>query len=221
MSNARTNDRLILGAEPRVHLLPPEVLAQRHARGVRRALGLGVVGVLVIIVAATGAATLVANEAQSQLEAERDTTVQLLSQQSKLSDVRTVQQQVSLVQAAQQVGASTEIDWKAYLEKVQATLPANVTITSVTVDSASPLAQYSQPTAPLQGARVATLSFAATSPTLPQVPAWLTGLSSLTGFADATPGSVALDPATGTYTVDITMHINDAAFDKRFVTKEK
>ncbi len=89
------------------------------------------------------------------------------------------------------------------------------------VDSASPLALYAQSTAPLQGARVATISFAAKSPTLPEVPAWLNALATLPGFADATPGSVTLDATTNVYTVNITMHVNDAAFDNRFDPKEK
>ena len=41
-------------------------------------------------------------------------------------------------------------------------------------------------------------------------------LATLPGFADATPGSVMLDETTNPYTVNITMHVNEAAFDKRF-----
>lgn len=220
MSRQSKSDILIIGGEPRVDLLPPEVRKERQARVVRRRLGLGVIGVLLIVVLGAGAATALAIQAQAQLLAEQARTGELLAEQGKYMEVRTVQQQVGLVRAAQQVGASTEINWKDYLLKVQATLPAGVTIDTVNVDSASPMAIYMQPTAPLQGARVATVSFTAKSAMLPDVPTWLTALTTLPGYADALPDSVTLDETTGIYTVSITMHVSDAAFAQRFVEEK-
>jgi hypothetical protein len=67
---------------------------------------------------------------------------------------------------------------------------------------------------------VATLSFTAKSPTLPEVPAWLNSLAGLPGYTDASPSSVSLDNK-GVYTVIITMHINQAAYTNRFAAKGK
>jgi hypothetical protein len=212
---------LILGGMPRVSLIPPEVLDGRKARGVRRALLWGVLGVLLITVAAIGGTALLGLKAQAGLADAQAQTGELLAEQGKYVEVKKTQNDVDLAQAAQQVGASTEIDWKDYLDKVQATLPADAALKSVAVNSATPLATYEQPTAPLQGSRVATLVFQATSPVLPVVPTWLASLATLPGFSDATPDSVTLDDTTHQYTVTITMHIDDAAFDKRFQTKEK
>lgn len=221
MSRATSGEMLTIGGEPRVDLLPPEVQKERKGKVTRRRLGLGVIGVLAIVVVGTGAATALAFQARTQLLAEQAGTADLLAQQTKYIEVRKVQDRVDFVKVAQQVGASTEIDWKKYLDDVQATLPAGVTIDTVNIDSATPLAIYTQPTAPLQGARVATVSFTAKSATLPDVPTWLNALATLPGFADALPGSVTLDEATGAYTVSITMHINDAAFAQRFIVKGK
>ena len=124
------------------------------------------------------------------------------------------------IQAAQQVGTSTEINWRSYLISVQATLPPNVTLDSVNIDSATPFASYTQASAPLQGERIATLSFTAISSTLPQVPQWLIALATLPGYADANPGSVNRTEF-GSYSVNITMHINHAAFTNRFATAVK
>ena len=220
MSRTAKADLLQVGGEPRVDLLPPELLAQRKAIGMRRRLGLGVILVLVLVIGGVGLATVHTLQAQLNLLAEQSRTQGLLVQQKKYVEVRKVQDEVSSLEAAQQVGTSTEIDWKKYLTAVQATLPANVTLNIVKIDSASPLAEYAQSTIPLQGARVATLSFTANSPTLPEVPAWLDSLTSLPGYTDASPGSVTRDDA-GAYTVDITMHINEAAFTKRFAAKGK
>ncbi|MGN6426709.1 hypothetical protein [uncultured Leifsonia sp.] len=218
---SQKRDELVIGAEPRVDLLPPEVLAARQSRSTRRALGLGVIGVLVLTLGAIGGSSLLAASANQDLVAAQNRTTDLLTQQQKYMEVRKVQDQVKVVQAAQQVGASTEIDWRDYLVKVQQTLPPEVSLKVITVDSASPLAAYAQSTAPLQGARIATLSFTADSPTLPQVPSWLDSLAKLPGFVDAVPGSVTLDQQSKTYTVNIVMHINQDAYTKRFGTEEK
>lgn len=212
---------LVVGGEPRVDLLPMEVRAQRRASSTRRSLGYGVAATVVVVALAGGGAAALSISAQANLATSQAETGTILAQQTKFLDVRQVQDQVALATAAQQVGASTEIDWKSYLDKVQATLPANVVITTVNVDSATPLALFSQATAPLQGARVATVAFTATSPTLPQVPEWLVALAKLPGFADATPGTVTLDTTANSYTVNMTMHINQDAFDKRFAAKGK
>jgi Tfp pilus assembly protein PilN len=220
VSRLAKSDVLKVGGEPRVDLLPPELLAQRNAAVNRRRLGLGVVLVIAVVLGGVVLASFQALQAQANLAVEQSRAQTLLVQQKKYVEVRKVQDEVSSLKAAQQVGTSTEIDWKNYLTAVQATLPANVTIDIVTIDSATPLLPYGQSTVPLQGVRVATLSFTANSPTLPEVPAWLDSLASLPGFTDASPGSVTRD-ASGNYTVDITMHINQAAFSKRYAAQGK
>lgn len=214
------DDDLVIGGPPRVDLLPPEVRARKKSRAHRRSLLLGVAGAVALMLMGVGAASLLSLQAQSQLQAEQQRTTRILTEQGKYVGVRKMQEQVTLVQAAQQVGASTEIDWKSYLDSIQATLPANVVVKTVTVDSATPLAIYQQATAPLQGGRVATISFTAATPSFPELPAWLTALRTLPGYADAAPDSATLDTTSGTYTVSITMHVNADAFDERFSAKK-
>ena len=211
---------LTVGGESRVDLLPPEVRSARKAKIVHRQLGL-VVFLLVILMA--GGIALVraqAIQAQVNLSIEQANTTSLLTEQRKFGQVQKIRNAIASIQAAQQVGTSTEINWEQYLTYVQATLPPNVTIDTVNIDSATPFAPYTQATAPLQGSRIATLSFTAKSSTLPEVPAWLNALTTLPGYADASPGSVTRN-VTGTYSVSITMHINQAAFTHRFATVGK
>ncbi|WP_105033360.1 hypothetical protein [Cryobacterium aureum] len=221
MRRRTKDDVLVIGGDQRVDLLPPEVRAERRGQQQRRRLTIGVVGVAVVVALLVGSASAIAHTAQLNLASEQARTATLLTEQGQYFAVRALQNQVTLTEAAQRVGASTEIDWKTYLDAVQNTLPRSVAITSVQVDSATPLAAYTQATAALQGSRVATVSFTATSTVLPDIPAWLTALGRLDGFADALPGSVALDQTTGSYTVTISMHINDSAFAHRFDPTEK
>lgn len=222
MRRSLKEDALVIGGDQRLDLLPPEVRAERRGQQQRRRLTAGVIGVAVIVALGVASASALALTAQANLAGEQARTATLLTEQGQYFTVRALQNQVTLTQAAQRLGASTEIDWKAYLDAVQNTLPSSVAITTVQVDSATPLAAYAQATAPLQGLRVATVSFTATSTVLPDIPAWLSALATLDGFADALPGSVTLDQVTGVYTVTITMHVNDIAFAHRFnPTEEK
>lgn len=211
----RSTPSSALGGEPRVSLLPSEVNDLNRARSVRRRLIGATVGVLVLVVVAVGGVIVLSTLSATALDSARLTSQGLLEREAEFTELRTIKQQIALIEAGQIVGASTEIEWKGYLVKLQATLPAGVVINSVTIDSASPFADYGQSSAPLQGSRVATLSFAAISPTIPDIPDWLDGLGTLVGFVDAVPDSVSLQPD-GTYQVNMTMHINSDAYSNRF-----
>lgn len=213
-------ETLNIGGESRVDLLPAEVRAKRRAKVARRRLGFAVFLVALLMVGGMALVRAQAQQAETNLAIAQANTQSLLLQQRRYSEVRTVQERVDMIHSAEQIGTSTEINWEQYLTLVQATLPANVSLGTINIDSETPLAPYAQATAPLQGARIATLSFTATSSTLPQVPVWLDALMTLPGYADASPGSVTRD-ATGGYSVNITMHINQAAFTNRFATAVK
>jgi len=211
---------LIVGGESRVDLLPPEVRHARKAKVIHRRLGFLVFLVIILMIGGVALVRAQAIQARVNLSIEEANTTSLLIQQRKYGQVQRVQNEIQSIQAAQQVGTSTEINWEQYLTSVQATLPTNVTLDTVNIDSATPFAPYTQATAPLQGSRIATLSFTARSSTLPEVPAWLNALTTLPGYADASPGSVTRNDS-GTYSVNITMHINQAAFTHRFVAVGK
>ena len=220
MSRKSRMHNLAVGQESRVDLLPPELRIKRKAKVVHRRLGFLVFLVAVLVAGGIALGHAQAVQAKLTLSIEQSNTRALLIQQRKYGEVQLIQKQVASIQAAQQVGTSTEIDWQKYLISVQSTLPPNVTVDSVNIDAATPFATYAQASAPLQGARIATLSFTARSSTLPQVPQWLVALATLRGFADANPGSVTRNE-NGTYAVNITMHINQAAFSNRFATAVK
>ena len=215
MNRAVVDDELIIGGEPRADLLPPEVKAGLRGKALQRGLLVAVVAVVVLVAGVVGVATWQAMQGQASLLAAQSRTAELLTEQSQYLEVRQVQDAVATTIAAQQVGGSTEIDWKDYLQRVRAVLPSNVGIDSVTIDAATPLAPYGQATAPLQDVRVATLTLLVTSPTLPGVPDWLRGLRELPGYADASPSAITLTE-TGAYQVSVTLHINDEAYSGRF-----
>lgn len=220
MSRVMKNTNVVVGGESKVDLLPQELKDKRKGKVLHRRLGFFVVLVAVLLTGASALVRAQAVQAKVDLSIEQSNAQSILLQQRKYGEVQKIQKEADTIQAAQQVGTSTEINWKNYLISVQATLPPNVTLDSVSIDSATPFASYAQASAPLQGERIATLSFTAISSTLPQVPQWLIALATLPGYSDANPGSVNRTE-TGTYSVNITMHINQAAFTNRFATAGK
>jgi hypothetical protein len=203
-----------LGAAPRVSLLPPELGQRNKALGTQRGLRLLMFAVVVLTVAAIGGAWYLSFTSQLALSGEQKRTQELLLEQQKYADVQYAVNMVDVGEAALRVGGSTEIDWQDYLGRLQASLPAGVALNTFSVDASTVTSQYPQSSIPLQGARIATLQFSATSATLPEIPDWLNRLRDLPGYVDANPGSVALDDSRG-YLVSITMHIDAQAYSNR------
>lgn len=210
---------MTIGGEARVDLLPTEVRADRRSALQVRRVWLGVAGIAVLAVIATSTATIYAKSANMTLAATQNQTTSLVSQQGQYSAVSTIQGEVALIDAARHVAGSTDIDWPSYLQGVQATIPAGMTLSQIGIDSASPILAYPQATTPLQGQRVATLTLAATSSSLPSVTTWLSNMTSLLGYVDAEPGIVSLD--SGVYTANVTLHVNQKAFSGTFTKKDK
>lgn len=214
--SGRSGGGLVIGGPARADLLPPEVGAAAQGRVARRnAIALVVLAVLVVVAAYAGA-TFLALGAQAQLDAASQRTQELVTEQAKYAEVRQVTAMLATAAAAKQVGMSTEIDWEDYLTDIQASLPAGTLVTNVVAETATPLTDFNQPSVPLQGDRIGELTFTATSPSLPDVEAWLQALSKLDGYVDASPGSISLNEETGTYEVAIKMHINKDALLLRF-----
>ena len=214
-------DRLVIGGPARANLLPPEVGLAAEGRAMRRkAIALIVVAILIAVAAYAGA-TVVTIASQVQLAAANDRTAELMKEQSKYVVVQQVTAMLDAAAAAQRVGTSTEIDWKKYLDEIQASLPAGTLVTNFRAETSTPLLEFVQPTVPLQGSRMGELSFTATSQALPDVESWLIALSKLPGYVDASPGTITLDEKEGIYLVSITMHINKDALLLRYDEKAK
>jgi len=212
----QSGGRLIVGGPARANLLPPEVGIAARGRAMRRSASALVVLSLFLVIAGFAGASVLALVEQGKLDAANVRTDELVQEQSKYSEVQRVNSMLLAANAAQQVGTSTEIDWKAYLVSIQKSLPSGTLVTNVSADTATPIVDFAQPSVPLQGDRIGELRFTATSTSLPDVETWLEALAKLTGYVDATPGSVTLNAVTTLYEVTITMHINTDALLLRF-----
>lgn len=219
MSALNKSGVLVVGGPPRAELLPPEVAQGVRARALRRSLVALVI--LVVAVTATGVvgATIAAGASQLLLAAEIEKGNQLLKDQGEYAEVRQITTMISKAKEGLELGSATEFRWKDYLAELAASLPAGTSVTNIGAALATPTTPYLASTIPLQGDRIGELTFTATSPTLPDIELWLNGLTTVTGFVDATPGSVTRDES-GTYTVNIVMHVNSDVFDNPYSRSE-
>ena len=211
--------KLVLGASPRVDLLPPEVADRKKGAALRRSIVIGVVGALVISAGGYAIASWQSIQAGVNLESARVETASLLSQQAEFNEVRTLSTQRDVITDARQVSALTEIDWSAFYSEILPTLPAGTVIDSFVVESSSPIREFPVSTIPGQGARAAKITFAITSPNLESIAGWLVTLKAFPGYANATATPASKD-AGGVYTSTITMNVTDSRFTKRFAPPE-
>lgn len=206
-----------LGAPPRVSLMPPELGERNRQLGIQRSLRAVMVLVLVLVLAAVGGVWYLSFNSTLALVAENERTLELQVQKQSYREIQEAMTDVSLGAAAIQVGGSTEIDLLDYLSKLQASLPEGVRLDVFKIENSSIMSIYPQSDIPLEGPRIATLTFTAISPGLPEIPVWLDGLRELPGYVDAVPNSVTLEGEG--YTVNITMHIDARAYSYRMQTE--
>jgi hypothetical protein len=205
---------LRIGGEPRVHLLPPQVVARKKAKVLRRRLGLGIIGVLVVVGVAGGLAELASVSAASALISAQSETTAILQQQAKYGDVLKVKADAASILSSQKLSTAQEISWKPFVASFQKTLPAGASITSITAGVDVPFGVPPTGSTPLAGPGVATVT-ATVAMTQAEISGWLDTLPGIKGFVDATPNSVTLSPD-GSYAVAITMHLDKDALANRF-----
>lgn len=216
---------LTVGGTPRADLLPPEIRAAYKGKAVVRMLVILSVVVAVVVAGGVGYATIRSITSQAVLLLERDRSLDLLARQLDYAEARQIANKVDEAILARTVGTATEIDWRAYLDEVSATLPDGVGLTKLVIAPVAASEAGSEGAAlaenPLQQAAVATITITATSLTVPDVEAWFDDLAGITGFAGiAPPATVAGSPAEG-YIVGLELLVNDKAFLLRFQNDEE
>jgi len=206
--------RLVLGASPRVDLLPPEVAERKRGAAVKRSVVMGVVGAIVLSAGAYAFASWQAVEASMAYDQAQTETNSLLAQQNEFAAVRTLTTQLATVNDAQQIGAMTEINWNDFYGRVVPTLPADLSIDSFAVESSSPTVDISPSTAPGQGAHVARATFNAITGNLASAQSWVVNLKNLPEYGGALATSITREE--GFYRVTVFLLITDAAYTDRY-----
>lgn len=215
----KARDVLVIGGEPRVHLLPAEIQVQKQGRAKRRGLVFALVAVVTTVVLGFALATLSLLVSNASLASETARAAGLLAASNKYGMVVQYQHHMNDITLAQPIAVKGEIDWQPFIQSLQQTLPSTMMITnlSASIDSARDAAAVA--TAPLQGSHVATIKINANDSTM-TISDWLDNLKTINGFVDATPGGVSRDASTGHYLVQVSLHVDLKALSNRFQEKK-
>lgn len=208
---------LVLGGEPRVNLLPPEVHAQVKQRATRRMLGLLVVLAVAAVAGGYVAVQLRAVVASAELVAAQQRTQDLLSEQAKYAEATKTSGMVKVALDARTLALSNEVLWSDLIDHIRGVLPADATLDSAKMTAHLPWEAEMATQGPLRAPRVATVEFVVKSASLLDTPSVVRALASIPGFADATPDRV--DRNDTTFNTTITLNLNVGVVYDRFTGK--
>ncbi|WP_345750795.1 hypothetical protein [Microbacterium rhizophilus] len=201
-------DQLAIGGVPKVDLLPPELKdarAWRRARG--RALIIILCGMLVLL-AGVLATTWLARTSTDARDAAQARTDELLAMQSEFVEVNAVQGGIAAAEQALAQAGATDILWTPTLADLRASLPAQARITALTIDASNPSTPLAAPTDVLEpGDRVATVTFTALTPRVPDVSTWVRAVEQIGGVVFVAPRVTQVLEDEPGYTVEMTFDI--------------
>lgn len=208
---------------PQVNLLPPEIRAARGLRVVKRWLGLSLVLVVLLLGGAFGFSVLELGLAQSSLTEAQAETARLQVEEAKYAEVPAVLTAVETIKAARELGMSTEIDWRPYLDAITAVLPPGVSIESFNFSGATPMQVAPVPASPLDAPAVGSIQFSGRSVTLPDTAAWIVALNSVPGFSDAwvTAAAITGEDGEAYYQIESSVQVLESAYAERFIQQQE
>lgn len=113
------------------NLLPPEIVAARRTRKVRRTVLAAMLVVVVALAGWYGAAGLQVSAAQDDLEVAQAEVLRLQQQQKEYSDLITAQNQLRSIGSELSGLMADDLSWSSLLSSLRASAPAGVKITGV------------------------------------------------------------------------------------------
>lgn len=216
MSKRTPRGQLIeLGGEPRINFLPPEIQERKDARRRRRALFMLVLAVAVLCGIGYFYAAQYATEQQAALEAEQQTTLDLLAQQSQYAEASALAKQVDTAHSAAVVVTSTEVLWREYIGEITQALPAGVNVSSWSLVTASSIETSSGPTGLFPVVPLVTVDLQITVDSLAVISTLMDNLATVTGVDWVTLGPVTLNE--DAYDTSIRLTVNGDVYENRFI----
>ncbi len=115
----------------RVNLTPPEVVASRQLRSIRRITVLAVLAFVLVAVAVYAGAVYVHHHAAADLARQNSTTTSLQASKATYSDVTRINRSIAQVHGQLNGLMKTDVDLAALLVPVRAALPADMKISQL------------------------------------------------------------------------------------------
>lgn len=212
--SARTSGGLVLGAEPRVQLLPPIVRQRAKIRETRRLLVLLIV--LAVAIVAGGVTFGVYQSARAQLElaAIQVQTETILAEQTQYAEGARVAGLVRVTEDAQLLVTAGEVDWVQLVGEIRAYLPAGAGFDSVELVAPAPWEPALVPEDPLRASRIATVRITVSSSSYDLAALFAAAVTDHPAVADVRITSSTLDA--GRYLTVVSLTLDTEALSTRF-----
>jgi hypothetical protein len=209
-------------------LTPPELIASRRMRVIRRLMIVGVATVLLLCAGGYALAIWQHGQASDELASEQDRTTSLLAEQRRYSGVTVVRGSIAAVQGQLASLMVADVSVGALVEKVVAVLPEGMSIDqiAVTVDAAGSAATTSADgkSGSLGGldlseaAHIGTVTLSGTGSKLTDLVAYVDALRKTPGVFEPYPQSNQVTETGTTYSLQLTL--TDALLTHRYDTQD-
>lgn len=209
---------LVLGAEPRAHLLPPEVSERGKAKRTRGVLIFLVVLVLLLTGAAYGLVSVQAIQAQAALAASQAHTLELIEQRAQYTETVAVTRSRDVISEVRINATSNEVIWADILDKISAQLSPN-SYAEWLAQGTTPWASQLGAAGPLRESRVASLTLVVTSPVPFDATALFLAIQRLPEIADVTLDDITQPSGALTYDATFTINLSEEALSGRWVAE--
>lgn len=177
---------LTIGRPPEVDLLPLELQDAKRTRAVQSAAGFFLLAVVVVMVGLSLIAWQDARMAQAEQQAAEQLSTDLTAAQAQFQEARELADTVEALGAAAEAATFTHISWFDIMADLRRSIPSEVRIEALQIDSASPLEPYAHREGPYQGDQAGYIEFTAVTADLPDLAVWTRGLEDVPGFTEAT-----------------------------------
>jgi hypothetical protein len=126
-------------------LTPPELIASRRLRVIRKLIGLGAVVLLVLCAITWGYAYLQSQTAASSLASETKRTASVRAEQQRFNDVTRVQTDLTQIQTQLSRLLAGDVSFAPLIADLRGNLPPGMTIAQVSVNISGPGAAAAAP----------------------------------------------------------------------------
>lgn len=198
-------------------LLPPEVIAGRQLREVRRRVVLGLAVVLILCVLGFGFGLARSLTAAGSLASEQDRTAQLQTEQNKYGNIMKIEGTIAEVQRQVAGLMAMDVNYAGLVDQLRTALPAEMSITrlQITVDtkqagtsggSAGQTSNTGGGALDLSGGKhIGSITISGTEKSLTDLPRYLDQLKRVKGVVEPYPTANTAEGSAVTYTVQATL----------------
>ncbi len=199
------------------NLLPEDVLTARQVRSVRNRVGLGLIVLVVLLVLAYAYSWFQTNGLKGDVSSAQAQGVTLQSQMARYAPLQAAQAQTQQIESTLQQVMAGDLQWKALIDKFNASATNGVKIDSVSAVVSPPGGVTTQAANPLSAPGstiVGLVTITGTAPNSSAVGKFVSTLNVVRGLTDPVPASVT--GAHGSYQFTLAVSLTSEALGGKY-----